>query len=58
MGLWIRCGNKNEVFTMGWKKFAKTEKGVAGQVNCESHVDVFLTLRVLGIMNSYIRSKQ
>jgi hypothetical protein len=41
MGLWISCGNENAVFTMGWKKFAETEKGVAGQVECESHVDGF-----------------
>jgi hypothetical protein len=38
---------------MGWKKFTETEKGVAGQVERESHVDsFFLTLRVLCIMNS------
>jgi hypothetical protein len=24
---WIRCGNEIEVFTMGWKKFTKTEIG-------------------------------
>jgi hypothetical protein len=39
MGLWIQCENENAVFTMGWKKFVKTEKGAAGQVKCESHVD-------------------
>jgi transposase len=27
---------------MGWKKFAKTEKGASGQVECESHIDSFL----------------
>jgi hypothetical protein len=45
---------------MGWKKLAETEKGVAGQAECESHVDVFffLTSGVLCIMNSYIRGKQ
>jgi hypothetical protein len=33
MGLWIQCGNKNAVFTMGWKKFTKNKKkGVAGEV--------------------------
>jgi hypothetical protein len=26
---------------MGWKKFAETEKGAAGQVERESHVDFF-----------------
>jgi hypothetical protein len=26
---------------MDWKKFAETEKGVAGQVERESHVDSF-----------------
>jgi hypothetical protein len=26
---------------MGWKKFTKTERVVAGQVECESHVDGF-----------------
>jgi hypothetical protein len=26
MGLWIRCRNKNAVFTMGWKKFVEAEK--------------------------------
>jgi hypothetical protein len=24
---------------MGWKKFAETEKGAAGEVECETHVD-------------------
>jgi hypothetical protein len=32
---------KNAAFTMCWKKFAETEKGAAGQVEHESHVDVF-----------------
>jgi hypothetical protein len=41
MGLLIRCGNKNAVFTTGWKKFAKTEKDAVGQVKHESHVDRF-----------------
>jgi hypothetical protein len=58
MGLWISCGNKNAVFTMGWKNFGETEKGAAGQAEHESHVDSFLTLRVLCIMNSYVRAKQ
>jgi hypothetical protein len=51
MGLWIQSGNKNVVFTMGWKKFAKTKKGVAGWVKRESHVDgvLFLTSRALCI---------
>jgi hypothetical protein len=39
MGLWIQHGNKNAVFMMGWKKFAETEKGAAGQVKRERHVD-------------------
>jgi hypothetical protein len=34
-------GEKNAVFTMGWKKFAKTEKGTAGQVEHESQVGFF-----------------
>jgi hypothetical protein len=52
-------GNETAVFTMGWKKFAKTKKAAAGQVERESHVDSFsLTSRVLYIMNSYIRDKQ
>jgi hypothetical protein len=42
MGLWIRCGNENAIFTMGWKKFAKTEKVAVGQVERESHVTFFL----------------
>jgi hypothetical protein len=59
MGLWIRCENENAAFTMGWKKFTKTEKGAAGQVESESHVDsFFLTSMVLFIMNSYVRGKQ
>jgi hypothetical protein len=59
MGLWIRCGNKNVVFTIDWKKFAEIKKGMAGQVKCENHVDSFpFTLRVLCIMNSYVRDKQ
>jgi hypothetical protein len=59
MGLWIWCGNENAVFTVDWKKFAETEKDAAGQVERERHVDnVFLTSRMLCIMNSYIRGKQ
>jgi hypothetical protein len=42
MGLWIRSGNKNAVFTMGWKKFTETEKVTVGQVELESHIDGFL----------------
>jgi transposase len=49
MGLWIRCGNENEVFTIGWKKFAETEKGAAGQVERESHVDGFFYIK--GVMH-------
>jgi hypothetical protein len=30
---------------MGWKKFAKKEKGVAGQVKSESHVDGFVDIK-------------
>jgi hypothetical protein len=41
MDLWIRCGNENAVFTMGWKKFAETKKGVAGKLGHESHVGRF-----------------
>jgi hypothetical protein len=41
MGLWVQCGNENAVFTLGWKEFSETKKGVAGQVECESHVDGF-----------------
>jgi hypothetical protein len=53
MGLWIQSGNKNAVFTMGWKKLAKTKKGAMGQVKHENHIDgFFLILRVLGVMNS------
>jgi hypothetical protein len=42
MGLWIRSGNENAVFTMGSKNFAETEKGAAGQIKRGSHVDGFL----------------
>jgi hypothetical protein len=41
MGLWIGCGNENAAFTVGWKKFAETEKGAVGQAERESHVDRF-----------------
>jgi hypothetical protein len=58
MGLWIQCGNENAVFTIGWKNFAQTEKGVAGQVQRRSHGDFFLTSRVLCNVNSYVRGKQ
>jgi hypothetical protein len=44
MGLWIQCGNENAVFTMGWKKFAETKKGTAGQVEHESHVYGFFEI--------------
>jgi hypothetical protein len=43
MDLLIQSGNKKSIFTMGWKKFAETEKGTVGQVEHESHVDgIFL----------------
>jgi hypothetical protein len=45
MSLWIRCGNENAIFTMGCKNFTENEKGVAGQVERESHVDGFLLHR-------------
>jgi hypothetical protein len=41
MGLWIRCGNKNAIFTVGWEKFAENEKGKAGQVERKNHADGF-----------------
>jgi hypothetical protein len=41
MGLWLRCEKENAVFTIGWKQFAKTEKGVAGQVEHEVMLTVF-----------------
>jgi hypothetical protein len=43
------------VFIAGWKKYAETEKGAAGQAECESLVDGFFTSSVLCIMNSYVR---
>jgi hypothetical protein len=43
----------NAVFTMGYKKFAQTEKGEAGQVERESH-----DIEGVCIMNSYVRGKQ
>jgi hypothetical protein len=59
MDLLIRCGNKNADFAEGWKQFADNKKGAVGEVKCESHADgSFLTLRVLCIMNSYVRGKQ
>jgi hypothetical protein len=57
MGLWIRRGNENAVFTMGLKKHAETEKGAAVQVECESHVDGFFTPKVLCIMK-FLRQGQ
>jgi hypothetical protein len=44
MDLWIRCGNKNAVFTIGWKTFADNKKGVAGQVEYESQADSFFNI--------------
>jgi hypothetical protein len=58
MVLWIRYGNENAVFTMGWKKLSKTEKGASGQVEREGVDGFFFKSRVLCIMNSYIRDKQ
>jgi hypothetical protein len=51
MDLWIQCGNKNAVFIVGWKKFAETEKGVAGQVELESHVDSFFFFDIEGVVH-------
>jgi hypothetical protein len=45
MGLWIRCGNENAVFTMGWKTFIETEEGTVDQVKHESHVDSFFDIK-------------
>jgi hypothetical protein len=30
---------------MSWKKFAETEKGIVGQVECESHVYGFFDIK-------------
>jgi hypothetical protein len=35
---------------MSWKKFAEIEKGAAGQVECESHVDGFF-FDIEGVMH-------
>jgi hypothetical protein len=45
MGLWIQYGNEYVVFTMGLKKFAKTVKGAASQVECESQVDSYFYIK-------------
>jgi hypothetical protein len=50
MGLWIRRGNENAVFRIGWKKFAETENGVVVQVECESHVDSFFFFDIEGVV--------
>jgi hypothetical protein len=42
MGLWIVFGNENVVFTMGWKKFAETEKGQRVRSNVKVMLTVFL----------------
>jgi hypothetical protein len=47
---WVQCGKENAVFTLGWKKFADTRKDMAGQVDCESHVDVFF-LDIEGVVH-------
>jgi histone-lysine N-methyltransferase SETMAR len=59
MGLWKRCGsgNKNAVFTVGWEKFAETKKGTVGQVEHESHVDVYFYIE--GVVNhEFLRQGQ
>jgi hypothetical protein len=56
MGLWIRCGNENAVFTIRWEKIVETEKGAEGQANVKVMLTVFLTSRMLCIMNSYVRA--
>jgi hypothetical protein len=46
---------------MGWKKFAETDRGAVGEVECENHVEGFffsLISRVLCIMNFYVGGKQ
>jgi hypothetical protein len=58
MGLWIRCGNENTVFTMSWKKFAKTEKGMVGQVEHESNGDCFFDIEGIMLTNSYAGGKE
>jgi hypothetical protein len=36
---------------MGWKKFVETEKGMAGQVECESHVDGVFFFDIEGVVH-------
>jgi hypothetical protein len=45
---------------MGWKKFTDAEKGAAGQVELESHVDDFFFFDMDGIVHHelYVGEKQ
>jgi hypothetical protein len=42
MGLWIRRGNENAVFTIGWKKFTETDKIRQVRLNVKVMLTVFL----------------
>jgi hypothetical protein len=43
---------------MGWKNFAKTEKGMAGHVECASHVDSFFDIEGVVHYQFFVRGKQ
>jgi hypothetical protein len=57
MGLWIRYGNENAVFTVGWKKFAETKKGAAAQVESESDVGWFFDIEGV-VHHEFLRQGQ
>jgi hypothetical protein len=57
MGLWMQCGNENAIFTLGWKKFAETEKGAASQVERESHVAGFFDIEGVA-HHKFLRQEQ
>jgi hypothetical protein len=49
--------NENAIFTMDWKKFAETEKGAAGHIEHESHVDVFFYIEGV-VYHEFLLQKQ
>jgi transposase len=56
MGLWIRCGNENTVFTWVGKDSPRPKKERRVRSNVSHFDGFFLTSRMLCIMNSYVRA--
>ena len=47
MGVWVRCGNKKAVITVGGKIITVTKKNMSELLKCEGDVHLFFSVGVV-----------